>query len=337
MLSNLPSTDGNLSFVDFLPARILPFVDALAIADIFQGTLRGCATLADLKARISSRLNDYRRFLHLNDDHLNPQIKESKTDIGQPISLTVRLLKEFEVIGDHVPIFIHIDQYEELANIPGQDTNGPDYRRIINRGLARRERSISYRIGTRGHAWRNHGLLFGSDAKLEEERDYKFVDLDEILRRHETRRHWVFPDFAADVFARRLKHVGLASADAQGKDLLDHIFGSGLSASDKAKRYGGRNRKRSVKVDRQWPSEFQRSILTLADDDPLSARLLEAWVLQKVVGTRKWDHTSTSADVLLKDVQQKEWWMKERVELALVQIAGRCQQRPILGWSDRDR
>ena len=235
-LSELPATDVNLPVVNLSRERTSGFIGTLAAAEVFQGTLADCISLADVKDRIFARLNAYRRFLHLNDDQLNPQIRESKTDIGEPITVAVRLLKESQIIKPEVPIFIHIDQYEELANIPAQETDGPDYRRIINRGLARREQSISYRIGTRGHAWRNHGYILGSDAKLEEERDYKFVDLDEMLRRHENRKSWVFPQFAADVFARRLKHVGLASADARGAELLEQIFGKGLSAPEKAKR-----------------------------------------------------------------------------------------------------
>ena len=34
---------------------------------------------------------------------------------------------------------------------------------------------------------------------------------------------------------------------------------------------------------------------------------------------------------MLSAMQEKIWWKKERIELALVQIAGRCQQRPL--WS----
>ena len=36
---------------------------------------------------------------------------------------------------------------------------------------------------------------------------------------------------------------------------------------------------------------------------------------------------------MLTEMQSKEWWQKERIELALVQIAGRCQQRPI--WAGK--
>ena len=280
------------------------------------------------------RLNAYRRFLHINDQELDSDIRQSKTGIGDPLTAVVGLLKTFGVIESDVTVFLHIDQYEELANISPNETNSPDYRRVINRGLARRDPEISYRIGTRGHAWRNHGYIFGAEAKLEEERDYKFIDLDEILRRHENPITWVFPGFAEDVFGRRLRHAGLVQGQETGRELLERVFGKGMPPSEKAKRYGGSNPRRSVRVESSWPKAFRDEILAHADDDPLSARLLEAWVLQRL-GRASASEEEAIFQVPIKDtlsaMDEKAWWKKERVELALVQIAGRCQQRPI--WS----
>ena len=320
--------------IDLSVEREDAFVTKLATSDIFQGSLEGCTSIDDVKSRMRKRLNAYRRFLHINDKQLDGQIRESKTDIGAPISATVELLKACGVIGQDVAIFIHVDQYEELANISPLERSSPDYRRVINRALARRDPAISYRIGTRGHAWRNHGYIFGADAKLEEERDYKFVDLDVTLRRHENRKTWVFPGFAEDVFARRLKHVGFARKEETGRELLVRVFGKGMSAEHKARRYGGSNRGRSVKVNRDWPEDFKEGILTLAEEDPLSARLLEAWVLQQLdrsTNSRKRLSPRDLSMAMLSAMQAKVWWRKERIELALVQIAGRCQQRPL--WS----
>ena len=328
-LSEPPDIEMGDLHIDLSAEREHDFIITLISADVFQGTLEDCASINDVTERMRERLNAYRRFLHMNDKQLDGQIQESKTDIGAPISATIGLLKASGIIGQDVSIFIHIDQYEELVNISPQTTN-PDYRRVINRALARRDPAISYRIGTRGHAWRNHGFIFGADAKLEEERDYKFVDLDVMLRRHENRQSWVFPGFVEDVFARRLKYVSLASKKANGRELLERVFGKGIPPEDKARRYGGRNKGRSVKVDGDWPEDFKIGILALAEDDPLTARLLEAWVLQKI-DKRKSPLPGEPSMEMLSAMQEKIWWKKERIELALVQIAGRCQQRPL--WS----
>lgn len=310
------------------------FAEALSSADTLQGVLRGCDTVEEIEHQLRDRVNRYRRFLHMNDKELDGRIRESKTDIGTPMSVAATLLKDTGVIDRDVTVFIHIDQYEELANISSNELYSPDYRRVINRALARRDPSISYRIGTRGHAWRDHGLILGAEAKLEEERDYKFVDLDSMLRRNENRSTWVFPSFVEDVFVRRLRHVGFAPNEAQGRQLLDTLFGGGMSPGDKARKYGGRNKRRCVKIEDGWPEAFKVGLYALAEEDPLSARLLEAWALQRTsrnVKGKKSPLAPVPSMGMLEEMREKPWWNKERIDLALMQIAGRCQQRPL--WS----
>jgi hypothetical protein len=309
-------------------------VSSMTKDDGFQGIMSQCKTIADVEQTLRRRLNAYRRFLHMNDHELDAEIRETKMDIGLPLSAVASLLKLNGIIDQSVSIFIHIDQYEELANISPKENHSPDYRRVINRALARRDPSISYRIGTRGHAWRDHGYIFGAEAKLEEERDYKFVDLDLMLRRNENRKTWIFPSFVEDVFTRRLRHVGIAAEGSQGRQLLESVFGNGMSPADKARKYGGRNPARSVKVDSDWPENFRSELIHLATDDPLSARLLEAWILQRIGSASASRRTEVIASLdisMLAAMQAKVWWNKERIELALIQIAGRCQQRPL--WS----
>jgi hypothetical protein len=306
-------------------------VSALSSNDVFEGVLSGCSTIDGLEERMRERLNGYRRFLHHNAE-LDPQVRRTKTDIGTPISEVVKILKRSGALPEDVAVFVHIDQYEELANLSTTETNSPDYRRVINRALARRDPHISYRIGTRGHAWRDHGYIQGVEAKLEEERDYKFVDLDSMLRRNEDRKTWIFPGFVADVFSRRLGHVGLAPKGSDGKRLLVTTLGSGLKPPEKAKRYGGRSPARSVKTDKEWPEQFKSGIEELAVTDPLSARLLEAWVLQRLDRAPNGRRQAAVEALDMSEyeaMRAKEWWNKERIDLALIQIAARCQERPI--------
>lgn len=318
--------------IDLSIERERYFVSKLASTDIFHGTFQACRRICDIKKTIRSRINTYRRFLHMNDRNLDTTIRETKTDIGVPISVVATMLKRAQVIDDSVLILIHVDQYEELANIPTSETTSPDYRSVINRALARRDSTVSYRIGTRGHAWHNHGNIFGSTAQLEEERDYKYVDLDEMLRRHENVATWVFPAFAKDVFARRLRHAALATQGDDGGDLLDRVFGKGLTPKQKARKYGGRSPRRSVKTDKDWPDSVKKGLLLIADEDPLDARLLESWLLQQIGRQNSIGSPTTPSELhmgMLGKMQDRIWWKKERNELALVQIAGRCQQRPI--------
>ncbi len=286
--------------------------------------LAECNTLPDIRSTIQQRLTLFRRFLHMNVHDFPEEIRQTKTDVGVPISALVYDLQQAGVIASDVRVFIHVDQYEELANITPSSSEGVDYRAVINRALARRDPLVSYRIGTRGHAWHNHGVIFGAEAKLEEERDYKFIDLDEKLRRYENRKTWIFPGFAADVFARRLKYAELTTL-SDGRALLKSVFGSGMSPEEKASRYAGKNSRRVVKVDEDWPDRVKESLLKLAETDPLGARLGEAWLLQK----GQFENLARQLAPQPWNEERRQWWRKERIELALVQIAGRCQQRPI--------
>ena len=257
--------------VDLSESKRSKLVDSFASEDAFHGTFAGCASIEELEHTIRKRLNAYRRFLHLNDDVLDERIKGSKTDIGVPISAMAKLLKETQIIESDVGIFIHVDQYEELANVSSLQNSSPDYRRVINRALARRDPQVSYRIGTRGHAWRNHGFIFGADAKLEEERDYKFVDLDLMLMRMENPRTWIFPKFAKDVFDRRLTYFHLASDGVANDALLESVFGKGLPPAEKARKYGGTNRSRCVKLDESWPAQFQERFTSPCGRGPIAS------------------------------------------------------------------
>jgi hypothetical protein len=124
----------------------------------------------------------------------------------------------------------------------------------------------------------------------------------------------------------------MAGKEADGAKLLEDMLGSGMAPADKARRYGGRSPKRSVKIDEAWPTPFKDDLLALAEHDPLSARLLESWTLQTIKrGSTRTRHakTTTLTIGLLVEMRNKEWWVKERHELALTQIAARCQERPI--------
>jgi len=297
---------------------------AICRDDVWEGYLKGCADLIDIESKMRLRINSYRSFLHMNDQDFKQEIRETKTAIGDPISALVQCMIESEIIGERTNVFVHIDQYEELANISYGPDSTIDYRAVINRALAKRDRFVSYRIGTRGHAWHSHAKIFGVQAKLEEERDYKFIDLDEKLRRDENAKNWIFPKFAADVFARRLRYADLTKSH-DGAALLHVVFGDGLTPEQKGLRYGGKNRSRAVRPPETWPPSVRTDLKQLAENSPLSARLGEAWILQKGI----------IANVLEEPWNERshQWWKKERIDLALLQIAGRCAQRPF--WCGR--
>lgn len=291
---------------------------------IWEGWLGDCGTFEELTSAIENRIRLYRRYLHRKDRELDESIKETRTQIGHPIRDCIIQLKSAGVIDQDTNVFVDIDQYEELGNISTRNTRGKsvDYRAVINRALAARDGTVSYRIGARGHTWRRHGKIQGTEARLEEERDYKYVDLDLLLKRKEDQTIDIFPDFANDVFIRRLKFSGYREDLLTGNDKLEEVYGPQLTATERVRRLNIREPARILKLPNEWRPETKKALNELATEDLLSAKLGEIWIRQK-------------GDVYDLDCPKgklpwevKSYWKKERREAAALQIASQAQQRP---------
>ncbi|MBB5051970.1 hypothetical protein HNQ36_001944 [Afipia massiliensis] len=301
------------------------FAQVVANRGIWNGGLSGARTWNELQQRLQARVREYRSFLHRRTRAIPTNILETKTSIGEPVGELADLLREQHVLAPETNVFVDIDQYEELGNIrTGPRVSRPvDYRSVINRAIARRDPRVSYRIGSRRHSWRSHNRIFGSEGRLEEERDYKFVDLDILLKRGENRKTYIFPAFADDVFQRRMKVSGIAS---DGETIeVERIYGKSETPDQKGKLY-------NKSVERSYPSDWREStkkrLATLAANHPLSARLGEAWIRQK--GDRD--------DLEVRDSnlpwEKQFYWRKERIDLALLQLASANQQRPIYSGAE---
>ncbi len=296
----------------------------LSNLQIWEGWLGPCNTFQELMQRVQERVRLYRRYLHRKDHELDYSIKDTRTQIGHPIRDCILELKSAGFVDQDTNLFVDIDQYEELGNISTRQSRGKkvDYRSVINRALAARDGAVSYRIGVRGHAWRRHGYIQGTDARLEEERDYKYVDLDVLLKRKEDQRIDIFPDFAKDVFKRRLKFSGFREDLLKGTDQIEEVYGPQLSANERVRQLNIREPERIVNFEADWRAETKDTLKELAKKDLLSAKLGEIWIRQK-------------GDIFDLDVpkgqlpwESKSYWRKERREAAALQIASRAQQRP---------
>jgi hypothetical protein len=307
-------------------------LNALALAAkvnrCWFGYLDEISDFASLKERVALRINSYLNFLNFNSDALPEEIRRSKTTVGDPIALIAEQLRACGILPEDVHLIVKIDQYEELLRLEGKRKEyGSLFREVVNKALSSRNPYVSYRIGTRGYSWSDHPQVYGTVGTLERDRNFKLVDLDEILRRHENRKSWIFPAFAEDVFQKRLRFANYD--DVPNSNGLNRVFGAGLTAEERALRYCRRSSSRAIKLEPTWPEGWRAFLLRLAEVDPLSARLGEAWARQKgkqnVV-----DHPP--ADALPWNVRR--YWRKERIETALMQIAGRCAQRMIWAGSD---
>ena len=324
-LSDEQRKSPGVAFPTINPDRSLwnEFALKLAHDDCWFGHLEGIRDWSSLQEAIRKRITSYRAYFNFNRDEIGDAITNTKTTIGDPISATVDLLRSTEICAQDTEFLIRIDQYEELFYLDGtlrhlglQDI----FRGRIDKALATRDPRVSYRIGTRGYAWRAGVDQSWTSVKLEEGRDYKLIDLDDILRRNENTSGWVFPRFADDVFSRRLRHTQVAVKNTAVAD----IMGKGLTQTEKAIKYAGTRPHRAIVFETTWPEKWKSFLRTLALSDPLSARFGEAWARQRGKSTIvnnvplapfPWDSKSTDV------------WRRERYQHALMQIAGACSQR----------
>ena len=317
---------------DVRPAAMDGFARELSRDPCWFDYLDDIGDYRSLRERLAARIRIYRDFLNLNRnrDTIPSEIRESKTRAGEPISVVSQTLWSSGIIPEHVSVFIRIDQYEQLARLENRSEGRAlygNYRAIIHRILGMRDPRVSYRIGTRRHAWDEAPGIYGSTAILEELRDYRVVDLDDILRREETKRG-PFASFAEDVFERRIRHEGYRAADP-GQPHIKQVLGSTLSSRHKAKMYA-KTTTEFLRLEDDWPDEVKECLRNLATRDPLSAKLGEAWIRQQI--ERPEPRLPTKEHLPWED-RNKPWWKKERIGIALLQIAARQRQRMI--WASR--
>ena len=310
--------------------RLTTFVKALKGSRCWFGYLDDITTYTEFRQRLADRISQYLGFLNFNSDVLPDSIRTTKTTVGEPIARTAGALVSAGILPEDVHLFVRIDQYEELIRLEGKRKEyGSLFREVVNKALSLRDPNVSYRIGTRGYAWDEHPRVFGTVGNLERDRNFKLVDLDEILRRRENRKTWVFPEFAEDVFRKRLLFVEYE--DVPDSAALEGAFGVGPSPEQRAVRYCGKSPSRAIKLDKNWPQPWRDYLLQLAERDPLSARLGEAWVRQRGKGKIV---NQDPEDPPIWNEHKNRYWRKERIQAALSQIAGRCAQRMM--WAGAD-
>ena len=319
--------------IDCNKEKLKMFTEKLSKLDCWLGYMDKINDFEGLERRINERITNYRKFLNFNINDLPAEMHSTKSLIGVPISQTVQILKECKVIDESTEVYIRIDQYEELEYLDESSKGvGTSYLGVVHKLLGMRDTNVSYRIGSR--YWRGDETMHGSAAILEKKRNYTLVSIDSVFRRPENQRTWAFPEFAEDIFKRRVlespyKPYKLASP----KDsLISKVFGTKLNPSDTAKRYVPNVPEKALMLEDSWPEHWKKFLLDLASNDPFSARLGEAWAQQKgkegIVNQTKFEKPYPWEN------DNKKWWKKERTEQALMQIASRNRQQLI--WYGKD-
>ncbi|WP_138436734.1 ORC-CDC6 family AAA ATPase [Marinobacter shengliensis] len=315
-----------------IPITISPkteenFIDLVKKSDFSYGFFKNCNSIDDIIERINCRLRSYRRFFNFNVDQLDQEVESTKTDIGEPIAVIAEYLRESGILPNKTLVFLRIDQHEELYELERSTKNSSIFRQVINRALAMRDKRVSYRIGTRHYAWAEDVTVWGSGAHLENMRDFTIVDIDEILKRSENREkgNLIFDNFAEDVFRRRLTSCNFNLYELDIKtNAISHVFGKTLKPAERAQKYAKGHRFK-LSPDPSWTPEWRSRIAELWRESPLEAKFTDAWLRQK---TQK--HARVSLDPYAKTTEEgwrnRKYWIKERNEAALIQIAGVCNE-----------
>ena len=303
------------------PTTLDGLAQRLAGHDCWIGSLKGVSTFTELKRAIDVRIHSYRNFLNYNAD-LPPAIARSKTSPGEPIGVVADTLKQFGVIQEDVPVFVVVDQFEDLMGLEVEldEATGTPLREVVMKMLSERGQQVSYRIGARPYSLYPDFATFRTGSAAEEMRNFQIINISEILGSREGRRG-LFKEFCEDVIRRRLSYTGLPS-----ESLLRTVFGPNEMPAQKAHRYVKSNLTNVIRSQDNLAGEYRAVLAKVAERDPFSARLGVAWVLQQVA--RKKGEVSPS-EIAREPWNEphRRWWKKERTQQALLQIAANQQQR----------
>lgn len=308
-------------------ARTLDKAAGLLSRDECCPFLREQKTAEEIEKTLAKRLRAHLTLVNsLNrDKRLPDEVERQLTHAGEPISAAVRALRSAKVIESDVSVLITVDQFETLLRKKQDDGDEGKYRRFVevfDDLIANRDRTVSYRLGSRPNA-----LL----EKSEPLRDYHDINLDAILQRPEHSKNAVFPRFAEDVFIRRLA-VSDYKELAQVRSPLKYIFGSSPKPAERARLCASKkNPEKGIRCDAGWPKDVCKFLTDLAKEDVLTAKLGEVWFRQQFTKQSKNSNASEttfdSNDVFARPWESRQWWKKERLALAVLQIAASNAQR----------
>ena len=272
--------------------------------------------------QLSLRIDRYLQFFNGRPKDLGNDIRDTQTQsLGQPVADAVTILKRMGCLAQGTRMLIMLDQFEQLLEMEASLPNRP-YRLLrdtIDQALHRREPTLSFRIGTRPYAWQ--------DMEGQALRDYHPLNLDEMLARKEHGNRDLFPNLASDVFARRLKAFGYDQI-ADAADPIDAVFGAYPKPRERVKQIGpNTNWSAKISIPKEVDTEIAARIREIAIDNPLEAKLGVAWAMQNLDKCRVSDFPLEVDELFWNRNEEKKWWKKERLWIAILQLAADNRQK----------
>ena len=287
------------------------------------GYLEDISSFKQLREKIQNRILSYESFLNYNSD-LPSKFLTTKTRPGDPIGATADALKRCGIIPHDLPVFVSIDQYEDLMDLEmDSEGNFPTiFRSVIMKMLGNRDKRVSYRVGARPYSISVGYQGFGNNAFTEEMREFKFVDLGKMLAGAESRSS-LFPKFCDDVLRRRLCYEKYPEIKSR-HSYVRYMFGPHAKPEAKVRKFVKTVSRNLISPQGNWPAGAEKYLRELAKTDPISAKMGEAWLRQK----------NKKGDLKLKSISEqpwmkKPWWKKERKQLSLLQVFSSSNQKMV--------
>jgi hypothetical protein len=293
--------------------------------DCWFGYYESCRSFKDVLSKCEERLNIWRSFLCANIDEIPDPVWQTKSMIGQPQHCMGNMLRALATVP-HLALFVVIDQYEVLREL--NPTYGTSLQRLVNTLFKARDPVVFYKLGARTYDWGIELRISGAESRIEFQRDYNQIDLASILMRNEDGTGWLFPDFCQDVAYKRLREEG---GFRVSKDQIKKIVG-GWNAEKEASLYF-RDANRKIIVAKNLSDNLKDKIENVCGPNAssLELRLAAAWVLQKK--QRSVAEIDIFAELPNKPWKKNKSWAKERVAVALLQIASMANQKSrYFGW-----
>ena len=283
---------------------------------------------------LERRMRAYLNLLSNPHRGLPPEIDDTRSLLGEPLTVAVDALRAAGVIESDVQVFVTIDQFEALQRQSEHDGCDRRYGRFVDlvfELLSSRDPRVSYRIGTRPN-----GIIRSADSA----RDYAEVNLDGMLRRKEggKKKWWLFQQLAEDAFRRRLAVSGLPflSDVISACNPIRYMFGASPKNHDRGNRCASRKPERVIRCEKHWSATICAAIESLVPEDPVAAKLAEAWVRQKFSGAEELrDDEWKAMEDRPWENSRKRWWKKERAAQVALQVASSNAQR-LLFYGEED-
>jgi len=291
----------------------------------WNGYYAGSSSLEDLLKRTDQRLAVWRDFLNGNQDDIPKDVWETKATLEGPLHELGNLLSSVSSKQAPLPLFVVVDQYEVLPEL--NLTHGTQLQRVVNTLIKLRDPVVFYKIGARTYDWGKELRIWGAESRIEVQRDYAVIDLADLLMKGEEST-WLFPAFATDVAHKRLLEAGYHLGKTHVKTLLGK-----WTPELEAALYFKNRLARPRAIGPVSPAVKKRILSLCRSKSPLEYRLAGAWALQR--SKRHIEETAVTQELRSLPWVKKVWWRKERVGIALQQIASLAnQKRRYFGWRD---